>query len=204
MKNKITLVVILVLLICFISLGTYGYIVKLNTLKEEIPENINKEFKFYGSLYFYDNEELLGTYKCNYDTCDYASTMIDDNNYSLNYYKEATEEKVELINKRYAFINDSKTNNKDEIILYDVINQNVVSTLSGIKNYSIGIDNDYIIVRNHENKWGVMKMSGNAGLIIDYQYDFIGLINNINSESNKIISNHFKVKDLKGRKIISP
>lgn len=199
-NNKGTLILIIVLLVIFSGLSVWGYIANsMGVNKPPEPENINREFKFNNKLYFYDKLALIGTYDCKSQNCDYAQATIDDVDYSLNYYKEAKESKISMINNKYAFIiDDSK-----EIILYDIPNKSIVNKFKAVKDYEIGIKDNYYIVKNTDNKWGVIKLESNLELIVDYKYEFIGLNKNIDSESKKVDNSIFAIKDSNGWKLIS-
>ena len=184
MANKTTIWVISILLaICSICAG-WGFYMHDYFIKNPIPENKNKEFKFYNRLYFYDQSgNELGVYPCNFDYCDYAETTIDDDIVNTNYYKKATKSSTGLINNRYAFINDNLSKGVDSIILYDVVNQKKVYDLSAVKTYSIGLDNDLFIVKDLEGKWGVVKLTNNAGTVIDIKYDYVGVNSEIDEQT---------------------
>ena len=204
MKNKTTLWVIIALLLLSSSMAGFGYYVHVDKIKNPPPENPNKEFKVNNKLYFYDdNKELLGTYDCTQSVCGYAKNYVDDSAYSVNYYKDAATNEISMINNRYAFICDNKDIYSDDVILYDVVNSRVVKKLTGVKNYTIGIVNDYYLVKNESSKWGIMKMSNNAGMIIDFKYDYIGLPNNIDTNSGLLKADGFIVFDINGWKVVS-
>ena len=204
MKNKAVLWVIVVLLIVCSAMSGYGYFVHVDRIKNPPPENPNKEFKLNNKLWFYDkNKELIGIYTCKNEYCDYAKSYIDDSIYGINYYKGKTDTEISLINNRYAFINDTAKKNGNDIVLYDVTNQKVVKTLTAVKNYGIGIANQLMIVRDENNKWGIMKMSNNAGMVIDCKYNFIGIKEAYDEETELLSSKAFIVNDENGWKIIS-
>ena len=204
MKNKAVLWVIVVLLIVCSAMSGYGYFVHVDRIKNPPPENPNKEFKLNNKLWFYDkNKELIGIYTCKNEYCGYAKSYIDDSIYGINYYKGKTDTEISLINNRYAFINDTAKKNGNDIVLYDVTNQKVVKTLTAVKNYGIGIANQLMIVRDENNKWGIMKMSNNAGMVIDCKYNFIGIKEAYDEETELLSSKAFIVNDENGWKIIS-
>ena len=204
MKNKAVLWVIVVLLIVCSAMSGYGYFVHVDKIKNPPPENPNKEFKLNNKLWFYSkNKELLGTYTCKNEYCGYAKSYIDDSSYETNYYKGKTDTEISLINDRYAFINDTTKKNGNDIVLYDVVNQKEVRKLTAIKNYGIGLANQLMIVRDENLKWGIMKMNNNAGMIIDFKYNFIGAKEAYDDETDLLRSDAFIVSDENGWKIIS-
>lgn len=155
-KNKGTLTTIIILLIIFIPasiIGTY------NHFKDP---NENHDFIFEGSLYFYDNDELLGTYKCKTTTCDYASyTLLDKDNQVL---------KTSLYNKQYAYIKDG-----DNIYLQDIVNGWNITEYKELYGYSLPIDNNSIIVKNINDKYGIVSIEESVKVYLESKYDSIKL-----------------------------
>ena len=204
MKNKAVLWVIVVLLIVCSAMSGYGYFVHVDRIKNPPPENPNKEFKLNNKLWFYGkNKELLGTYTCKNEFCGYAKSYVDDSNYGTNYYTGKTDTEITLINNRYAFINDTAKKNGNDIILFDAVNQKEVQKFTAIKNYGIGLVNQLMIVRDENQKWGIMKMSNNAGMVIDFKYNFIGVREEYDEDTDLLKSDAFIVSDANGWKIIS-
>lgn len=204
MKNRAVLWVIVSLLVFNVLSAGYGFYLHMDSILNPPPDNPNKEFKYNNKLYFYgENGELISTYQCKNDYCGYAKNTIDDSQYNTNYYKGAVQSEIPLINYRYAFLVDDPIQDSENVILYDVVNQKEVRKLTGVKNYSIGINNQYMIVRDENVKWGVMKMNSNAGIIIDFKYDFLGLNSRVDSETGMLKSDSFIAFDNNGWKIIS-
>ena len=69
MKDKKTLITIIILLVVFLPLGLVGTIKHFSTSKTnvDVNSNPNKEFIYNNKLYFYYENELLATYECS--TC---------------------------------------------------------------------------------------------------------------------------------------
>lgn len=204
-NKKSVLVAIIILLVVTLPLGVTGMVLKMQDKKETstpkpnpaVPtlENPNHDFLYEGSLYFYDGDNLIGTYSCeNKDgICDYATTTYDDEPYPILSYKEEELSKISLVAKRYVFLVDAPSENEiQEIILYDLQNQKRVTRYRAVKNYGIGIENNQFIVQNTSNKWGVITLSENGSSVsIPFEYDFIGLINDKKDE--KIASEKYIV-----------
>ena len=199
-KNKTSILVIIIILLLIMIpltlLGTYlkfsNYTIKetpkKNSQVEQTDSNSNQEKYQNGVLYFYDNEnKLLGSYECQKAPCSYAVSTIDDQNYAIEYLESKSQE-VNIIQNRYAFINDD-----GEIKLYDISSSEVLNTYTDIKNYHNMLDYNTMIVKDKTNKWGVIKFDEQVNTIIDFQYDFIGLIDLIN-EDNLLNSDNFIVK----------
>ena len=153
-------------------------------------KNVNKEFKYDGKLYFYEDGILIGTYTCKSENCDYASNYDDDVNYDLKYHKYENKKVDKIINNRYAFIVDDG----DLVILYDILEGINIATYGGVKNYGIGIENDNYIVKLEYNSWGVIDLSKEIPeLIIPFSYSYIGLLDLV--IDNKIVADNYVVFD---------
>ncbi len=200
-KNSI-LVIIVVLLLIMIPFTIFSIILNFSHIlnsfnnqpvvekKPETNEEVVEVERYKnGKLYFYDNNDnLLGEYTCQKNPCSYAVSTIDDSAYSIEYL--STEEvETNVILDRFVFINDNNIIN-----LYDIVSHQVLQTFKAIKNYNNMIDENYMIVENNDNKWGIIKLSETIETICDFNYDFIGLKdlignNNLIDTSNFIIKN---------------
>lgn len=196
MKNrKITLWVIIVLLIIFIPITIFSSIMHFKNA-DPLVENKNHDFKYNGKLYFYNKNELLGTYTCkNTDGyCDYAVTTVKSN-YSLDEKKLEKSTKLSLIDNQYAFLMDAKTTDlaTSQIFLYDVLSNKMLAKYMEVKNYGVGIEDNYYIVKNTNNKWGVISIGEKLNVEIPFEYDYIGLANRENNETGEIEADIFAV-----------
>lgn len=195
MKNKkISLWVIIILLIILLPITIFSTTMHFKNKPQEV--NPNHDLKYNGDLYFYKDNRLLGTYHCqNFNEyCDYAVTRVKSD-YSLDERQLEEEIKLPIIDDRFVFITDSKTQEREnsEILLYDLSFEKVIARYKEIKNYGIGISGDYYIMKNQDNLWGVVSFSNGINLHIPFQYDYIGLIDKIDNETQKIASNIFAV-----------
>lgn len=193
-KKKATFVVLILLLIIFVPLAIVSTILHFEKTKEGI-ENPKHEFLYNGKLYFYDNDSLLGTYICeNEDYCDFA-TSKNNSSYALLEYEEEKTNKMSLIKNRYAFLLDTTIANlKDaEIILYDLELNKELGRYKEVKNYGIGIEKDSYLVKNSDEKWGVISFEDGVDLKIPFVYDYIGLIDEKVENQNTIAMNHLVV-----------
>lgn len=202
-NRKAAFIIIIVLLVISIPCSIIGIAYKFISSNKEITQPIkrpNQEFYQNGTLNFYDYGELLGQYNCKNlnGYCGWAYETIDDDNYNLRYYNDESIDNIYLVSNRYAFLLDVpeilESYEDREIILYDLIDAKEVNTYKGVKDYSVGINNDYYIVKNEEDKWGVIQLTKN-GLteVIPFEYDYIGLQEDLSSLNSKIISNIFAV-----------
>jgi len=198
MKNenkKGILVLIIILLITSSAFGIIGFTMRDKEKPREVPENPNREFKYMGFLYFYEEDNLLGTYKCeNPDGyCGFAYNTIDDVNFPLRHYKDAENSQIDIVNNRFVFLLDyshsALTQDPNDfsdrplnanIILYDIKDQKIIAEYQAVKNYGIGIEyNRFIVQLIESNNWGVIELNDTISTIIDFNYQFIGLIDKI-------------------------
>ncbi len=185
-SNKYSLVIIIILLAIFLPLTIYGYIYKQSN---KVEENPNHEMYYKGKIWFYNKEdELLGSYECKNEICELAKTIIDDDEYNLDYYKDGKDNQLEVIEDTYALIQDG-----DYIYLYNVHNSSTIQEYLKAKNYNTKLSNNYYILQGKDNKWGVLYIGINVEMIIPFEYDFIGIKNNLDSDNN-LIDNMFIVK----------
>jgi|GEM_PF-3079382 len=190
LNKKITVTIVVLIIIICGSIGGYGLYLNSqidDSKKKIVDDNPNKELLYKGKLYFYDNDELIGTYTCsNLDGyCGYAYEYNDDELHGLNYYEDGEVNTISLINGRYAFLSDTEIKEDDEyhhtanVILYDVVEERITARYRYVKNYTVGIENNYFIVQSDSHKWGVIQLGAIITLPIPFEYDFIGLQNQL-------------------------
>jgi len=178
-KNNIGVLITIIILLCiFVPASIYG--TYMHFISDSLDGNNNKDFYYNGKLYFYDGDTLLGKYTCVTEECGYAKNSI--NNQSFEDYN-TEESEIGLINKHYAFISDG-----DKIVLYDVKTETSIITYKEIKNYSLGIENDYYFVKNTSDLWGMIKVADNINVAIPNNYQYLGLNGNL-TEENKYEAN---------------
>ncbi len=191
-NKKITLWVIIVLLIILAPITIFSTSMHFSRLAFE--ENKNHEFHYNGKLYFYKNDQLLGTYTCENPSgyCDYAIEMPNDS-YSLAEREIEESEKITTINDRYVFLIDTNSSQVENanIILYDLSAERKIGEYKKVKDYQVGIDHDYYIIQNQNNLWGVFSLENDIVAEIPFQYNYIGLPDQIDEDTNKIESEIF-------------
>lgn len=178
-KNKGTLITIILLLLIFIPCTIIGM------SKHFEEKNKNHDFYYNGSLYFYDNAVLIGTYECKTESCDYAYSSVI-----------GTEEKTQttLINKQYAFIKDG-----DKIYLEDIKNGWSIHSYDDLQSFKQPLENDsYITISN--DLWGIISLSPKLLPYLTNQYDEIYISSN--EESGVISLEKVIVKQKDSYKII--
>lgn len=194
-NKKITLWVIIILLIIFLPMTIFSSIMHFkNPVNKE--ENSEKKFKQNGKLYFYLENQPTSIYTCeNPDGyCDYA--LVSHNyEYPLNEREIKKATKLPVNENRYVFITDSKTEELKTapILLYDLSLNKVLKKYKEVKNYGIGINNDYYLLKDEKDKWGVISFEDGIKVYLPFEYDYIGLVDKVDTETNKIEANIFAV-----------
>ncbi len=129
-----------------------------------------------GTLVFLNEQKTeIGTYECQEkeeDKCyvSYTSNDLDDVNVVKNVYEDNSNVQIrsEVFHNRFVFINDG---NKEEIELYDILENKVIGTYKKIKYYET-LGTDYVVLENTDNKFGVVKITSNdLETIINFTYD---------------------------------
>ena len=195
-KNKSVLIIIIILLVIMASFSIISIYFKFSApseTKEETPKKEqteeptidNANYKD-GKLYFYDKDNnLIGDYTCKKAPCSYAVSEIDDKDYAIDYLETETVS-IDVLLNNYAFINDN-----NNVILYKINTKEEIETFKAVKNYNNMMPEDYMIVKDSNNKWGIIKLGENIERIASFDYDFIGikniLINNKLDVTNFII-----------------
>ena len=145
----------------------------------EIPKNTMKQEKIDNVLFFYNGDDLLGTYACllsNYDCEISISDTLEDD---INTYKKI---KMNIIDNRYVFITEYK--NKDteaeekHVFLYDITAKNYIAEYEGIRYTKVDGDigyidsSKYIIKKN--GYWGIDQViKGQVSNFENYNYNYI-------------------------------
>lgn len=164
MKDKKTLITIIVLLVIFLPIGLFGTIKSFSTTKSDVKDdNPNKEFKYNNKLYFYYNDKLLSTYECS--TCTLASSSIDDINYHTNYYKSDDKELAGVLNEYYGLFKEN-----DNIILYNLVNNKKIDSYKSIKNYNIDATSKFAITEKSSGKGVIFFDLSNSPIPNVYEY----------------------------------
>lgn len=190
--KKGVLKTIIVLLCLFLPLTIFSFV--LHVLDEKDPqnhviENPNHDLYYNGKLYFYDeNNALIGTYTCEQaeEYCNLANSTVDDSLYAIDYYKD-NNLTIDVISETYAFLVDSNSGTPSPF-LYDIKNGRTITRYSSVKNYGIGIEGELFIVGDSNLKYGVLSLDREPRIVVDFDYDFIGIANFVNTDENRIMN----------------
>lgn len=181
MKDKKTLITIIVLLVIFLPCSIIGTVKHFDMKKGKIvDDNINKEFIYNNKLYFYDNDKLLSTYACN--TCKKASNKYSDIK-NTNYYKFGIKEIEPVLTNMFGIFEEN-----GKTLLYNLTGGNVLDSYDEVINYGISSTSKFLINKK-DNKWGILFLDFSNNTITN-EYDYIALpahLNNNVLDSSKFI-----------------
>lgn len=204
-EQQITKILVILFFILLFPMGVFSVVSKIVAPSESATQdNPNHEFFYKGKLWFYtESGALLGTYTCETTNCGYATGTYDDKEYLIDSY-EPTDIELTLPLQSIVFLSDQNEPEPKKYFLYDIEKQipNKSLIFSGVKNYGKGIEDYIYIVENEQNKYGVIQVTNQMTPLIPFQYDFIGLPNNVN-EDGKMIADAFIVKQGEVWSIIS-
>lgn len=190
--QKGALILIIILLIIFVPLAGLGLYFRFSgPVESPVKENVGKEFFFDNKLWFYKEDgSLLGTYQCTTKNCNYALNTVDDSNYGLDSFESNEDERIKIIDNRYAILNDNETS--EEAFVYDIVNNTSYKMAAYVsaKDYGVGLADNMLIVKNSAQKYGVIKLADTIEIVLPFEYDFIGLKNEVNSEG-KLATDYF-------------
>lgn len=174
MINKKTVLVTIIILLClFVPLTIVSYFLK----EDENPfdDNPHHDFYYQNKLWFYDeNDKLVNAFPCTTDTCDYASSIINDDIYEINYYKEGNLLKTSLIANDFAFIKDGAL-----VKLFSVKEGSILQNYKVLNTYNTNISNNAYILENENNLWGVISINDSIMSILPFEYNYIALKDNV-------------------------
>lgn len=201
MYDKLTSKIIIVLLVIFIPLSIIGLLNRKEDIPNAVDENPNKETFYNNKVYFYNANELLGTYSC--IDCKKTETIIDDTNYHTNYYKYGTEELKTVQNSILAIFTEG-----DKIEFYNIVSQKKTMEFDAIKTYNIS-NNNNLYFGKIANLWQIIEITeeGVKSVVVD-SFDYVAIPNHIENNilnSDKLIvrkNNNWEILDIINNKSV--
>ena len=213
-KKKKVIIIISIILLLLIIVGLILFFVlrnpKEDSVKPEEPEVIvEKDNYIYkdGTLVFLnDDEEEIGTYECtnkSEDLC-YVSmySMEDTFDGEKNVYQDESliERPSAIYQNNYVFIYDNENDSSNNIILYNIKDQETVDNYTLVKGFS---DSDFVILKNDNNRYGLIKFdSEGIEEILEFSYDYIG---QLSSDSNIVVktNDRYYIYNTEGKNLSS-
>ncbi len=188
-KKKKIIIIISIVIILFLIVALVIFLC-LNHEEEEVKPkdpDVILGFDNYryenGTLVFLDDEKEIGRYECenkDENLCQVAYSNLDntmDTTKRVDENGESLTLRTKIYYENYVFVMDTKSENTSTIYLYDIKNQKKLQTVFEVlQTYDY---EDYVILKNEESKYGVIKISENdVSTVIPYSYDEVHLIPN--------------------------
>ena len=149
------------------------------SIAEQPPEIIYNYYYKDGELHLVDKDENeLGVYKCvnqNENNCYVAKNNHRDKFDVPKLLKADGSELVRVLpiyENNYVFIFDNKSEKDGNLILYSISDEKTMGTYTEVKGYS----DDYVIVADTENKYGLLHFVDGVEETIKNQYSYLGMI----------------------------
>lgn len=186
-KKKTAIIIIGVLFILLIVTLSVLAIVFLNkdeknTKKQEesiIFESDNYRYEN-GYLILLDkNDKELGKYECKNKDEKLCYVAYYETDELLDTPKKIDEEgnilriRSEIIKDSYVFINDSKDEETEKIVLFDIKNKETIEEYNAVKS----IKDNYAVVKDYSDSYGVVEFGEEFTNLIDFNYDNIAMLN---------------------------
>ena len=212
-RKKKVLVILIPILALILIAGAIVLFLVLNKSddkpKEEDkkPEVIVKMDNYIyqdGTLIFLNNAgDEIGSYECvnkSEELCFVPNYSEEDFDGEKNVYENEAliERPSKIYQDEYVFVFDNESVDDENIILYDIKEQENIDTYSLLKGYS---DSDIVVLKDADNRFGVVEFSKDGVKeILEFSYDFIG---RLNSESSFVVktNDRYYIYNLEGKNV---
>ncbi|MGN1372074.1 MAG: hypothetical protein ACI4XM_07375 [Candidatus Coprovivens sp.] len=181
-----------------------------NVVEEEIPVVVDNFYYKDGKLYFLkDDDSELGSYECTNkdDKLCYVDTNLNRDDFDIVKLEAADgsskSQRLPIYDENYVFVFDNKDENSNEIVLYSIKENKEIARYLDVKAYN----DNYVIVKNKDEQYGLIQISGDIKEVIKPQYSYLGMIEGENnliakskkgyaviSKSNKVLSSYYDSK----------
>ncbi len=207
--------IILIALIVFLIMVLTGKeekpVVKPNEeVPEVVPVVVDNFYYKNGKLYFIkDDDTELGDYECQNqdDKLCYVKTNINQDKFDVARLQDETgtlkTQRLPIYEDNYVFLFDNKEESSNEIILYSIKEKKEIAKYLEVKAYG----DNLVIVKDLEEKYGLIQIQNGVTEVIKPQYLFLGMIDGetnliakskkgyaVISNKNKVLSSYFDSK----------
>ena len=179
----ITIICIILIILLIIGLCLYFFVFKKEKKKPEPKvENVVLEKENYiyknGIITFLDEEsESIGTYECKVKEVEecYIAKLANEDDFDLPIYVDKKGREIEknskIYNENFVFVYDD-----NQINLYNIEEKKVEKELLLIKTGNI--EEDFVVAKDKDGKYGIISFEDDMETIIDFDYEYLGIINN--------------------------
>lgn len=191
--GAVVVLLLVIVLIIFLILKLTSGAKEDETITEKpaevIPVVVDNFYYKEGTLYFLDdNENEIGSYECK--NKDEQLCYVETNEYqdSFDVVKlvdsvgATKSQRMEIYDDNYVFVYDNSSETGTEVILYSIKENKEINKYLDVKAF----DDNYVIVENTNELYGLIQIGENIDVIIEPQYDSLSMID---GEDNLIAKN---------------
>ena len=199
-KKIITCVItflVLVLIVLLILVFTKKDKKSGEKMPDVVIEEENYTYKNGTLIFLNDGKKEIGKYTCkNKDEkkCYVAYKNNEDDfigDQYLNQDGTKLETRSSIINGNFVFIVDNKKGTNDDVILYDIKNKKEYDEYKLVKQSSI--NKNVVVLKDKDGKYGILDLSSDEPrTLINFVYDYAGLINNDMANKFAVINKNGK------------
>ena len=210
-KKKKAIIILIPILLILVIVGVVLFFVlrKEEEVKPEPDEpEVIVEMDNYiyqdGTLIFLNsNGDEIGTYECvnkSEDLC-FVPTYSEEDEFDgpRNVYQDESVvlRQSKIYHDKYAFVFDHESVEDEGIILYNIEDQENMDTYKLIKGFS---DSDLVILKDSDNRYGLLELGNDITEILEFSYDYIG---RMNSEANLVVNTNarYYIYDTEGKSL---
>ncbi len=194
-KKKIIIIVVSILFLLILATGLFFI---FNNSKKSKSIEKKEDVIFEADNYRYENGKLILLDKSNKELGKYECKNEDEKLCFVAYYekdekidnpKKIDEEgnilntRSDIINNQYVFIHDSKDENEEKVILFDINSNNTIEEYNAIKY----INNNYAIIKDYTGSYGVLEFGDEVKTKIQFNYDNLAMLND--KDKTNLIAN---------------
>jgi len=183
-RTKILIIIGLVLLLAGIGVGVW-FLIQNKEAEIEAESNIviRDNFIFNNGVLTFLNEddEPIGTYECENNDPDLCFVAMELDNDNFDVERKLFEDETPVGTRshiyfdHYVFVFDNKDAEDKEIFLWDIKEEEKLTTYLGVKSYET--DENYLVLKNKNDKYGLWKMTEDGlDSVLNDTHDYMGII----------------------------
>lgn len=191
--GAVVVLLLVIILIIFLILKLTGNVKEDGAEVEQpvdvIPVVVDNFYYKEGTLYFLDdNENEIGSYECR--NKDEQLCYVETNEYQDSFdvaklvdsVGATKSQRMEIYDDNYVFVYDNSSETGTEVILYSIKENKEINKYLDVKAF----DDNYVIVENTNELYGLIRIGENIDVIIEPQYYSLSMVD---GEDNLIAKN---------------